>query len=234
MRVSVVIPVHNEADYLRRGVSGLAAELEPLSERVEVTLVENGSTDETAEIAESLRTDHPWLSMLQLPDPDYGGAIRAGFLAAEGDWVVLFDIDYYSGAFIEQVLAAPAGTDVVLASKRAQGSDDRRSWVRRLATLVFNLLLRVMLGSGVSDTHGMKALRRPVVEAVAADVVSRQDLYDTELIVRAERAGFRILEVPVTVEEQREARSSLLKRVPRTLRGIWRIRRILRSEAGST
>ncbi|MBT8214961.1 MAG: glycosyltransferase, partial [Acidimicrobiia bacterium] len=191
--------------------------------------VENGSTDATAQIAEELMGDHPWLSMLRLPDPDYGGAIRTGFLAAEGEWSVLFDIDYYSGHFLQQVMEAGTDVDVVIASKRAPGSDDRRSWVRRLATRVFNLILRVILQSGVSDTHGMKAVRKHVVDAVAADVVSRQDLYDTELVIRAERAGYRIAEVPVTVEEQREARSSLLKRVPRTLRGVWRIRRALRS-----
>ncbi|NNC74415.1 MAG: glycosyltransferase family 2 protein [Acidimicrobiia bacterium] len=229
MRISVVVPVHNEADYLRRGVSGITEAIAQVDADVDVCLVENGSTDNTAEIAEELRRDRPWLSLLQLPAPDYGGAIRAGFLAAQGDWAVLFDIDYYSGEFLSQVMEASDNADVVIASKRAPGSDDRRSWVRRLATRVFNLILRVILGSGVSDTHGMKALRRDVIQAVAADVVSRQDLFDTELVIRAERAGFAISEVPVTVEEQREARSSLLKRVPRTLRGVWRIRQTLQS-----
>jgi len=81
----------------------------------------------------------------------------------------------------------------------------------------------------VSDTHGMKALRRAVVDEIAPRVVSRQDLFDTELVIRAERAGYRITEVPVIVDEQRQARSSLLRRVPRTLRGVWRIRRSLRN-----
>ncbi|MFQ5555433.1 MAG: glycosyltransferase family 2 protein, partial [Acidimicrobiia bacterium] len=111
------------------------------------------------------------------------------------------------------------------------GSDDRRSRLRRTATWGFNLLLRTVLGSGVSDTHGIKALRRTVVDEVAPTVVSRQDLFDTELVIRAERAGYRIREVPVVVEEQRDARSSLLRRVPRTVRGLLRIRRTLRSEA---
>jgi hypothetical protein len=94
-------------------------------------------------------------------------------------------------------------------------------------------MLRTILGSKVSDTHGMKAFRRSLVDDLAGLVVSRKDLYDTELVVRAERNGYRIVEIPVVVEEIRAARSSLVKRVPRTVVGLVRIRRILRDQ-GST
>ena len=78
---------------------------------------------------------------------------------------------------------------------------------------MFNLLLRSILDSRVSDTHGMKAFRHDLVSSLAPSVLSRQDLFDTELVIRAERAGYRIEEVPVVVEEMRVARSSLVKRV---------------------
>jgi len=74
----------------------------------------------------------------------------------------------------------------------------------------------------------MKLLRSSVVEAVAPQVISTTDLFDTELVVRAERAGFRIAELPASIEELRDARSSLIKRVPRTLKGVWAIRKSLR------
>jgi hypothetical protein len=73
----------------------------------------------------------------------------------------------------------------------------------------------------------MKAIRRSVIDDIAAQVVSTQDLFDTELVIRAERAGYRIVEVPVTVQEQRDSKSRLLTRVPRTLKGLWQIRRVL-------
>ncbi len=115
----------------------------------------------------------------------------------------------------------------MLASKRAPGSEDRRTRFRRFATWGFNLLLRGLFRSAVSDTHGMKALRREVVKDIAPAVVSTTDLFDTELVLRAERAGYAIVEIPVTVEEQRASKSQLWRRVPRTLRGLWRIRRML-------
>jgi len=68
------------------------------------------------------------------------------------------------------------------------------------------------------------------VRRVSYRVESTQDLFDTELVIRAERAGYRIVEVPVTVEELRATKSSLVKRVPRTLMGLIRIRRALRRE----
>ena len=101
---------------------------------------------------------------------------------------------------------------------------DRRSLLRRMGTLVFNTILRLLFGSSVSDTHGKKLVRREVVDSVLPLVVSTKDLFDTELVLRAERDGFRIAELPVIVEEQRDARSSYLKRVPRTLWGLARIR----------
>ena len=222
--VSVVIPVHNEADYVAGALDALFTDLERVAASIEVLIAENGSTDATAAIVSRLQVTYPSLVLIQLDKPDYGAAMRAGFLASKGDWVVNFDIDYFSAGFLETVLEIDGAADLILASKRAPGSEDRRGWFRRFATWSFNQILRFVLASGVSDTHGMKAVRRTVVDEIAPQVVSTQDLFDTELVVRSERAGFRIVEVPVTVEEQRLARSSLLARVPRTLRGVWTIR----------
>lgn len=220
MRVSVVVPIHNEASTLQQAVPLLLAELQDVDANVDVTLVENGSTDGTLAEATS-HTSHQ-LSVISLPDPDYGAAMRAGFLAAEGDWVVNFDIDYFSGAFVGEALATEA--DVVLASKRAAGANDTRGALRRLATWGFNLLLRGLFRAHVTDTHGMKALRREVVADIGPDVISTKDLFDTELVIRAERAGYRIAEIPATVIETRHARTGLWTRVPRTVVGLLRLR----------
>jgi glycosyltransferase involved in cell wall biosynthesis len=225
--ISVVIPVHNEADYVGRALKELFGEIADLPMPITVLLAENGSTDGTAEAVRDLMPTYPDLALLELPTPDYGAAMRAGFLATDGAWVVNFDIDYFSADFLRFVLDVGADADIVLASKRADGSDDRRGPMRRFATFTFNQILRFVLASGVSDTHGMKAIRREVIDDIAAAVISTQDLFDTELVVRAERAGYRIVEVPALVEEKREAKTSLAKRVPRTLRGVWRIRRSL-------
>src|SRR4029077_18843698 len=102
-----------------------------------------------------------------------------------------------------------------------------RSWARRLVTVVFSTLLRVGFGLRVSDTHGMKAMRRSGVLACARQCTLGRDLFDTELIVRAERAGLAIEEIPVAVVERRPARSPVARRVPRPLVGLWHLWRAL-------
>lgn len=223
--LSVVIPIHNEASYLPGALSSLRAQLDALGETYEVILAENGSTDGTGRVAADLAAAAPAaLRVLDLPEPNYGAAMRAGFQAAGGRWVVNFDIDYFSGDFLRAALARADTADLVLASKRAPGADDRRSRLRRLGTRGFNVLLRLLFRSRVSDTHGMKMVRRSVVEGIVPHVRSTLDLFDTELVIRAERAGYRIAEIPAVVVEQREARSTFLSRVPRTLLGLARIR----------
>jgi glycosyltransferase involved in cell wall biosynthesis len=227
---SIVIPIHNEANFLPHALPGLQSELAGLGVPVDINLVENGSTDGTAETAEAEAVGFPEVRVSRLPVPDYGTAMFEGFMEATGTWVVNFDIDYTSVSFLKRVLAEGDDADVILASKRAPGSDDRRGYVRRLATFAFNTVLRVLVKSSVSDTHGIKAIRRDVIRELAPRVVSRRDLFDTELVVRAGHAGYRIAEFPIVVEEQRAARSNLWKRIPRTLKGIWRIRKQLKSE----
>lgn len=222
--VTIVIPIHNEAEFLAAAVARLTEELADVGARCDIILAENGSTDGTSGIAADLAARRSDLTVLHLPDPDYGAAMRTGFRKGGGDWMVNFDIDYFSGEFLEGALALAGDADVVLASKRAPGSDDRRTLFRRMGTLVFNSILRLLFGSSVSDTHGMKFIRREVVESVLPFVGSTKDLFDTELVLRAERDGYRIAELPVVVEEQRAARSSYLKRVPRTLLGLLKIR----------
>ena len=226
---SIVIPVFNEAGFLPTAIPVLTSQLEDLDVPWTVMIVENGSTDDTASVARQLAGELP-VEVVSLPQPDYGAAMRRGFELAKGDWVVNFDIDYFSAEFLRQVMALK-DIDLVIGSKRDPGSEDRRPLIRRLATMIFNLLLTTVLGSGVSDTHGMKAFRSTLVDDILPAVGSTEDLFDTELVVRAERAGYRIAEVPVVVEEIRSAKSSLLKRVPRTVAGLWRIRKALRAES---
>jgi glycosyltransferase involved in cell wall biosynthesis len=223
--LSVVVPVHNEAAFLPTALPALVGAVRSVTDDAEILVMENGSTDGTAALATELGGEQ--VRVIQLPVADYGEAMKTGFEMAEGAWVINVDIDYFSAQFFRSVLASDA--DLVIGSKRDPGSDDRRPLVRRLATAVFNLLLRLLFRSGVSDTHGMKGFRKSVIDEFVPVTRSRTDLFDTELVLRAERAGRRIQEVPVVVEELREARSSLFRRVPRTLRGLWRIRRILRA-----
>ena len=225
--VTVVIPVHNEAAFLPEALPRLFDELEHVDADISVVIAENGSTDRTADLARDAMTKYSNLDVLKLSTADYGAAMRDGFLHASTEWVVNFDIDYFSGDFLTSALALGETADIVLASKRVEGADDQRTVTRRFATWTFNQILKFALSSGVSDTHGMKLVRMTVVDDIGPQVISTTDLFDTELVVRAERASYRIVELPASVVELRESKSNVVKRVPRTLKGVWAIRRSL-------
>jgi glycosyltransferase involved in cell wall biosynthesis len=233
-RISVVMPAFNEAEILATSVKDVVVGLRTRGEAFEVLIVENGSTDGTLALAEQIASEFPEVRVEHRDEANYGRALRHGLLEASGDAVVNFDTDYFDLDFLEvavdRVLSA-GGPAIVVGSKRAEGANDTRSPLRKAATWIFSTILRVGFGLRVSDTHGMKAMRRTAVAPYAEACFSGQDLFDTELILRVERAGLGTGEIPVAVHELRPARSSFLSRVPRTLRGLCNLRIALWKEA---
>jgi glycosyltransferase involved in cell wall biosynthesis len=225
--ISVVMPAFNEVEILATSVKEVVAGLRDRGESFEVIIVENGSTDRTLALASEIAAELPEVRVAHREEANYGRALRAGLLMARGDVVVNFDADYFDLEFLDAAVAKvldPDGPAIVVGSKRGVGATDTRVPLRKVATWAFSVILRVLFGLKVSDTHGMKALRRSAVVGLAEGCFSGQDLFDTELILRVERARLGVGELPVTCHELRPARSSFLSRVPRTLRGLCRLR----------
>jgi glycosyltransferase involved in cell wall biosynthesis len=225
--ISVVMPAYNEAEILTTSVKEVVAGLRERGASFEAIIVENGSTDGTLALANEIAAELEEVRVEHRDEADYGRALRAGLLAATGDAVVNFDADYFDLDFLDAAVAKvldERGPAIVVGSKRAAGATDTRVPLRKAATWVFSTILRVAFGLKVSDTHGMKAMRRAAVTPYAERCFSGQDLFDTELILRVERAGLGTGEIPVAVHELRPARSSFLSRVPRTLRGLCKLR----------
>jgi glycosyltransferase involved in cell wall biosynthesis len=224
----VVLPAHNEAEMLESTVTDLVKGLDGAGRRFEVVVVENGSQDSTLELARSLAAKDPRVNVVTIDHADYGSALAAGFAAASGDVVVNFDVDYYDLDFLA-LAERQLGDHVslVVASKRATGSDDRRPVSRRILTAGFTTALRWGFGLPVSDAHGMKAMRRADLAPIVAICRMRGSLFDVEMVLRAGRAGLRTAETAVRVEELRPPRTAVWRRSIESLGGLIRLRALL-------
>jgi glycosyltransferase involved in cell wall biosynthesis len=228
--ISVVIPVYNEEGILHSAVVDLITRLDDLSLSYEILLAENGSRDRTIAIGEELSQRYPQVSIRSASVPDYGLALKEGILRARGKYVIcdeidLCDVDFYQRAL--EVLEHDHA-DLVVGSKVMKGAEDRRPFMRHTATLVINGMLRVLVGFHGTDTHGLKAFRRERLLATVEHCQLSRDLFASEFVIRAEREGKRVQEIPIRIVEKRPPSVQLFKRVPKVLRDIARLTYMIR------
>jgi glycosyltransferase involved in cell wall biosynthesis len=232
--LTVLIPVYNEEVILVRSVTALIKALEPLKLDYELLICENGSTDNTAALARALMAEHPMIRLESLPEASYGRALRHGIAEARGYLIVVFNIDFWDVGFLQQALELLESCDLVVGSKAAPGSRDRRPFFRRMITRSFTFLLRILFGFQGTDTHGIKAFRVDRIVPVLQLCETNNEILDTEILLRAHRSGLRLCEIPVSVQEMRPSRYGLWRRVPSTFRDlVWLIRVLGISRGGA-
>ncbi|HEX7479723.1 MAG TPA: glycosyltransferase [Polyangiales bacterium] len=227
-KVTIVIPIYNEEGILRSAVLDLVDRMKAFDYEYELVLAENGSRDATVAICEELHERFPQVKHFSVGAPghgNYGQALRKGILDAQGQYVFcdeidLCDTDFYARAL--EVLEAHQA-DLVIGSKLAAGAEDERPLMRHAGSLVINGMLRVALGFKGTDTHGLKAFRRDALLPTARACIVDKDLFASEFVIRAERAGVSIKEIPVRVMEKRAPSVHLFRRVPNVLKNLAKL-----------
>jgi glycosyltransferase involved in cell wall biosynthesis len=227
-KVTIIIPIYNEATFVRGAVVDLIERLEPFKMTYELVLAENGSRDNTVEICEELEKTYPQVRHFSIGTPgngNYGLALRKGILEATGEYVFCDEIDLCDTDFYKRALDVLEGrqVDLVVGSKLLDGAKDDRPMMRHAGSLVINGMLRVALGFTGTDTHGLKAFRREPLLPVARACVVDKDLFASEFVIRAERMGVSIREIPITIVEKRAPSIHLFKRVPNVLKNLAKL-----------
>lgn len=228
--LSIVIPVYNEEAILERALRRLIGDLRTLARPFEVIVATNGCRDMTIPIAKELMSEFAELVVLECPVPDYGAALRLGILSARGHTILCDEIDICDVDFHRRALRRldHDECEMVVGSKAMRGARDRRPLTRRVATRVINGLLWATLDFHGTDTHGLKAFKRAPLLPIVEKCVVNKDLFASELVIRAERAGLRIQEIPIELEEQRSPPINLVKRVPRVLKDLGKLVYVIR------
>ena len=231
---SVVIPVFNEEEIFLDSAKEIYNICKQVDKPFEIIFSENGSSDNTVNLIQNFIDDKDSCFMIRNEIANYGLALKNGFKNAKNDLIVSFDIDYFSQKFLDQSLKLSDEFAAIVASKRMSESEDKRTIVRKLATSTFVFILKILFQTSLSDTHGMKAIKRVNIEKEIDNVISTQDIFDTELLIRIEKSGFKIQEVPTKVNEMRPSVSVIFKRIPRTLKSLLKLRYQLFKESLNT
>jgi uncharacterized protein (TIRG00374 family) len=202
--VSVVLPAYDEERTLAATVETTLENLASFlpDDSFEVLVAEDGCTDDTPEIAARLaRNDERVRHVHSDERLGRGGALTRAFRAARGETLAYFDTDLATDMdhLEELVTTVHAGEyDIATGSRLLAASDADRPANRDVPSRTYNGLVRLFLRSSVRDHQcGFKAFDREVLETLLADVEDDHWFWDTELLVRAQRAGYRVHEFPV-------------------------------------
>ncbi len=232
--VDIVIPVLNEAHVLERSVATVreycAAHLTAFAWRVVV--VDNGSNDGTQDVARRLAERHADVGFLWLEQRGRGRALRHAWTSSAADAVCYMDVDLSTElAALPKVLHAVLfeGYDVATGSRLQKGkSKVTRSRKRYLISRSYNILVRRVLGTTFTDAQcGFKALNRRAVAALVPQIRDQSWFFDTELLVLAEKQGYRIADIPVRWIEDDDSRVKIVRTAWDDIKGIMRLRWLL-------
>ncbi len=229
VEVSVVIPAYNEAGRILETLARVAKYLAGLGRPHEIVVVDDGSTDRTADlVVEFAREAGPAVRLIRRPHAGKGAAVRAGMLAARGRFRLMCDADLSMPVeeFDKFIPLLEAGVPVVIGSREAPGA--RRYGEpahRHLMGRVYNRLIQLLVLPGIEDTQcGFKGFR---AEA-AAELFGRQTLggfgFDVEVLFIARRLGYPVKEVPINWYYMPGSKVKPLRDTWRMLREMVRVR----------
>jgi len=205
---SAIIPAFQEEIRIKETLKETCRIFDSLSniESFEIIVVDDGSSDDTFEMAESFARDSDFeVLCFKLPENcGKGNALRFGFWNCRGNLVTFLDadLDIHPLQLERLIRRMGDGVDVVVGSKRHPDSKINYPWNRRFLSSMYSLfLVRPLFSLDLRDTQaGLKLFRRGVLEAVIPRISVRKFAFDLELLVNANDLGYKIIEAPIDLE----------------------------------
>lgn len=203
-RLSVIVPVFNEAEKIVANLKLLISEIEPYFSTYEVLVISDGSTDGTEAAVRAF--NHPRVKLNESrPNRGKGYSVREGFRAATGEYVLFIDGGMELHPKEIRIFLGLMGlyqADIVLGSKRHPQSRIDYPVVRRILSFTYQMLIKRFFGLDVTDTQvGIKLFRRAVVDAILPELRVDRYGFDLEILALAKQKGFEtFLEAPIRLD----------------------------------
>jgi 4-amino-4-deoxy-L-arabinose transferase-like glycosyltransferase len=228
--IDIVIPVYNEERALPESIAKLDAYLEanfPYTYRI--SIADNGSIDDTWEVAQTLESVYPSVRAVHLDKKGRGCALKYIWNNSDADVLAYMDVDLSTdlSALAPMITPLVNGEAAIgIGSRLQKDSKVTRGFKREAISRCYNYILRAALRFKSSDAQcGFKAIRADVAKELLPETADNAWFFDTELLARAERKGLHVHEVPVTWHEDTDSRVKLVKTAADDLRGVLRLRR---------
>lgn len=217
---SIIIPIFNEEEILYQQISKIICQIKKVikSSNYEIILVENGSSDNTYKIAKELKEKYKKLRLIKLSHPSYGQAFKIGIKKSRSPIIVQFDLDFWDIKFLKKSLGLIKKYDVIIGSKNLSRSEDKRSLLRRMLSRLVEKSIRLRFNIFISDTHGLKVIRKEVISPLLQTIKCDNHFFDTELLLKATSLDSNFIELPVKLSEIRSSRFPYLVRTMQVLK----------------
>lgn len=226
--LAVIIPAHNEEARLPTTLARVMSFLDNQDYDFEVLVVENGSRDNTWQIAQEFEQRYQEVHALHEESAGKGLAVRAGMLATQADYRFICDADLSMpieevGRFLPPLLN---NYDIAIGSREAPGAARYGEPIHRhLVGRVFNWLVRVLAVPGIQDTQaGFKCFRGEAADDLFALDLLEGWTFDVEVLYAARARGYRIIEVPIPWYYYPGSRLSVLRDSWSMFSDLFRIR----------
>jgi len=230
VRVDVVIPVYNEERDLEKSITKLH---QFLSDNVDynwrIVVADNASKDHTLEIAKQLAERYPGkVGLVHLDQKGRGRALRKAWTESDADVVSYMDVDLSThltafAPLIDSLLGTEY--DVAIGSRLAKGARVTRGLKREFISRTYNLIIKLMFWHHFSDAQcGFKAATRRAVQDIVPLIQDQAWFFDSELLLLAERMGYKVSEVPVTWADDPDSRVKIASTAWEDIKGLFRLR----------
>ncbi|MBI4025130.1 MAG: glycosyltransferase [Verrucomicrobia bacterium] len=203
--LSVIMPAYNESGRIRDAIFRTHRQLERMTPDFQIVAVDDGSSDGTGDFLDRTAGELDRVTVVKLqPNRGKGEALRQGFLHATGRLIFFLDADMdlppeQMDVFLRTM--REEGADAVIGSKMHPESRVDYPLHRRVVSVVYFTITRILFGLPIRDTQtGLKLFRREVLERCMPRMLVKAFAYDLELLALAHHDGFRIAEAPVVIE----------------------------------
>ena len=227
-KICVVIPVYNEEEQLEWSVGEVLKVCKKNYKNFEIMIVDNASTDETLKIAKKLSKRYKEVKYIHLNQKGRGRALKKAWGITDADVMCYMDVDLSTNLKSLKLLtnAIEDGYDISFGSRHKKESEVKRSFKREVLSKSYNFLLKLFLDVKFDDAQcGFKAINKKVAKEIIPRIENNEWFFDTELLVKGERWGYKLKEIAVKWTEDEGSTVKIKRTVESYLKNILRLKK---------